>query len=754
MSWIIDKVTCQDIKGFNGRYEFSFQQGLNLIHGPNGQGKSSIVDSLRWALIGELPKVDAIRQNSQSLINKNAGLANGMPEVVVELINLESNENMTIIRRGHKKATLKTENTGLTDGQKDAGMEALEVTVAGEHYSGWFGEAQDIIEEQLGLKSSTLAKCSVVGQDDIMSIIAGKETEMNSLMHDLLDLRTLVEIGPILDAGKKKADQKRKSFLERLEGPASPIAIWENTNSLLSEELEAKQQKARDDFGFDWDEVEGRFQVEEAIENRLEECETALEVELSEVEIIDRVTEIGDSVDKLAGKDPNHEVETNLATENTVVKRAFDDLKSASKFWNKRKSEMSELFGDNELDLIKLAKAKQDKENLYNAKKAEKENHDRSERLASSVLDHLDAHSELDECPICNSPAEYAELKKTAEDLMGAEIAGLRTKLKNEVEALHGEVSDLTAKYDSAKQLHSNILTGLNDVTAVIEPLPDNMGMTIVSADELLGGVSKIASFVAEIERAKENCKERQNQIKEDQDELKEKSETWRIETIGPLRTLLSEMKALIQLRDAYSALDTHVERREAAEIAQKQLRAKLEQSKALKAMLSGLNKALTTSQQENASQRIEDALPEINEIFSTVCANPQYDRLKVDCTIKNGNLVYSFKTLPEQRAFGDVAGVVLSGGNQAVASIAALMALASGDSHQFPTLVLDDPCVQMDPETIQRWAIAASEFANNQQLIVLTHQPEVADNLEANGANREDLYGWDQGVLAGRGDE
>ena len=62
---------------------------------------------------------------------------------------------------------------------------------------------------------------------------------------------------------------------------------------------------------------------------------------------------------------------------------------------------------------------------------------------------------------------------------MGPEIAGLRTKLKNEVEALHGEVSDLTAKYDSAQQLHSNILTGLKDVTAVIEPLPDDMGMTI-----------------------------------------------------------------------------------------------------------------------------------------------------------------------------------------------------------------------------------------------------------------------------------
>ena len=74
MSWIIRQITCQDIKGFNGRYEFPFEPGLNVIHGPNGQGKSSIVDSLRWALIGELPKVEAIRATSQSLINKNAGL--------------------------------------------------------------------------------------------------------------------------------------------------------------------------------------------------------------------------------------------------------------------------------------------------------------------------------------------------------------------------------------------------------------------------------------------------------------------------------------------------------------------------------------------------------------------------------------------------------------------------------------------------------------------------------------------------------
>ena len=220
-----------------------------------------------------------------------------------------------------------------------------------------------------------------------------------------------------------------------------------------------------------------------------------------------------------------------------------------------------------------------------------------------------------------------------------------------------------------------------------------------------------------------------------------------------PLRATLREVSALIQLLDAYSAIDNHRDRAEEAEIAQAELRTRLVEARGLKAMLGGLESALTASQQESASQRIDEALPQINDIFSAVCANPQYDRLQVDCSIKNGKLVYSFRTLPEQRAFGDVAAVVLSGGNQAVASIAALMALAAGGSHQFPTLVLDDPCVQMDPETIERWAGAASDFAENQQLIVLTHQPDVADYLEENGASRDDLQGWNQGVWPGRGD-
>jgi DNA repair exonuclease SbcCD ATPase subunit len=280
------------------------------------------------------------------------------------------------------------------------------------------------------------------------------------------------------------------------------------------------------------------------------------------------------------------------------------------------------------------------------------------------------------------------------------------------------------------------------------------MEIQIQSAEELLSGTAVISMCVEEIERVKKICEERQKEIEQEEGQLEEQSATWRVETLEPLRETLREVNSLSQLLDAYNTIDNHAARREEAEVAQAALRNRLDQAKFLKGMLHSMERELTVSQQENASQRIDAALPQINEIFRNVCGNPQYDRLQVDCSIKNGSIVYSFRTLPEQRALGDVAAGVLSGGNQAVASIAVLMALAAGDTHQFPTLVLDDPCVQMDPATIERWAVAAAEFAQNQQLIVLTHQPDVADHLEANGAFREDLNGWDQGILPGRGEE
>ena len=57
--------------------------------------------------------------------------------------------------------------------------------------------------------------------------------------------------------------------------------------------------------------------------------------------------------------------------------------------------------------------------------------------------------------------------------------------------------------------------------------------MAVQSAEELLEGATAISTFVAEIERVKEICEERQKEIKEEEEQLEKQSETWREETMG-----------------------------------------------------------------------------------------------------------------------------------------------------------------------------------------------------------------------------
>ncbi|ADY02233.1 SMC domain-containing protein [Vulcanisaeta moutnovskia 768-28] len=94
----INELIIRDFRGFMGENRISFNDGINIIHGPVGSGKTSIVQSIEYALYGTQLEVkervskltDLINEEANSLLVKLV-LTNGI-EVIREL--KKSGENV------------------------------------------------------------------------------------------------------------------------------------------------------------------------------------------------------------------------------------------------------------------------------------------------------------------------------------------------------------------------------------------------------------------------------------------------------------------------------------------------------------------------------------------------------------------------------------------------------------------------------------------------------------------------------------
>lgn len=82
----IKKLELQGFKSFSDRTKLSFHQGITAIIGPNGTGKSNIVDALLWVLGGKRIKALRGERSGDVIFNGNAKVAPmGMADVTLVL---------------------------------------------------------------------------------------------------------------------------------------------------------------------------------------------------------------------------------------------------------------------------------------------------------------------------------------------------------------------------------------------------------------------------------------------------------------------------------------------------------------------------------------------------------------------------------------------------------------------------------------------------------------------------------------------
>lgn len=165
------------INGF-GPYEeeetFNFENGLTLIIGKNGSGKSSIFDAIQWAMFGPAKSVRA-GGDKMSIINTHAHKA------VVELeMEFEDGKSVTISRT-------------LTRGSKHI----LKVSIDGEEVEGGITAQQDKINSLLtGLEHDSFAAVSMLMSSPssvVNEFITGDPKRRRVILSDIVDPNHMYE---------------------------------------------------------------------------------------------------------------------------------------------------------------------------------------------------------------------------------------------------------------------------------------------------------------------------------------------------------------------------------------------------------------------------------------------------------------------------------------------------------------------------------------------------------------------------------
>lgn len=106
---LIRKLTLTNFRAYT-HAEFEFQQGLNLLVGINGVGKTSVLDALRICLSVIYPEISETKQRKESFKETDIKIGASSLQVACDFSHLGINYNLLIVKRKENIVENKTTN--------------------------------------------------------------------------------------------------------------------------------------------------------------------------------------------------------------------------------------------------------------------------------------------------------------------------------------------------------------------------------------------------------------------------------------------------------------------------------------------------------------------------------------------------------------------------------------------------------------------------------------------------------------------
>jgi DNA repair exonuclease SbcCD ATPase subunit len=723
--WLLSSVTVRDLLGFQGERTFEFGSGLQVIEAANHTGKTSLALALLWGLTGEIPKLARITKTSFRLTNKHAG-KNAEPAVTIVL--QASDGGSLELRRRY------------VAGRKGAD-EVPELRLGEEELAGPEADARLLAE--LGLSPATLEGCGVVLQDHRLKLITGKEGDISGVVNDMLGLEALSDVVPTLADLAREARALHGEVDSYLAG-ADPVRRWE--------EKEA-------DLYLAWRQCENAALETGLKAEQLEDAAALTQTELSEVaEALDakpprkgvavpgQVQRLRKALLERRKASPAAQECAALAERHRACAQLAEDCAALAAEWRAHDEALLAEAAAGAVDEAALARAVAQAEGLLKANEAERRSLGEEQQLLSAAYQHLLHHGDAAACPLCRQAIEAGALRDEVKERLDARLVARLDELAaadEEARADQEQSAERLTRIQELRRVHNTLVA---ETARVAERLQQEDWP--LDAAPLFVEAGPRATLVAGLEQAVEAQQQEAERLQAEEEAARQAAAHEEDELFEPLTKQLNRvMEQLVPLLAAAQAIEAHGALRDQARAQADALHALADEARAFALQLKRIVRAVSEDQEARAAAAVQARLPFVAEFFAKVAGNPDYTGLDIKTSVVRDKVVYRMRaTSSRLAALDDAVGHVLSEGDLSAAGMALLLGLASGDSHRLGFLLLDDPAQGMDPTLQENFARELGRMADRPQVIILTHQPDFARALAAQGAETRALGRWEGG--------